>query len=282
MNILKTTFLLTMLTLLFVFIGSAVGGHGGAVAAFGLAALMNFGAYWFSDKLVLMMMGARELSREESPELFEIIERLTQKASMPMPKVYLAPQQGPNAFATGRSPHHAAVCVTEGILRVVDDEELEGVLAHELSHVRHRDTLISSIAATLAGAIMTLARWAQWGLLLSPQDRRRDDRGGGLGLLLVAFLAPFAALLVQFAISRSREFAADRGGALLSNKPMALANALRKLDSFPKGALSSSPHAAHLFIVNPLKGGGILSLFSTHPPMAERVKRLEAMERDRS
>ena len=242
---------------------------------------MNFGAYWFSDKLILMTMGAKEVSREEAPELYEIIGRLIQEASLPMPKVYIVSQQAPNAFATGRSPSHAAVCVTEGILQILNEEELGAVLGHELSHVRHRDTLISSVAATLAGAILTLARWAQWAAIFSPRDGEGRRRGGGLELLFLAILMPLAATLIQLAISRSREFAADRGGALLSKNPLALASALRKLESSPKGLLTATPQMAHLFIVNPLRGDGLLRLFRTHPLTSERVRRLEEMARKR-
>ena len=277
MNIFKTTLLLSVLTILFVLIGQALGGEGGMVAAFFFSALMNLGAYWFSDKLVLATMGAKELKREEAPELYEIVERLTRKASLPMPKIYLSPQPSPNAFATGRSPRHAAVCVTEGILGLLDAEELEGVLGHELSHVRHRDTLTSSIAATLAGAIMMGARWARFATLFS--SRNEERRGRGLEFLFMAILAPLAAMLIQLAVSRSREFAADKSGAELCQKPLALAGALRKLESSPKGFLPTGPQNAHLFIVNPFKGEGLLSLFKTHPSTAERIKRLEAMAR---
>ena len=278
MNILKTTLLLTVLTCLFLFIGYSFGGEGGMTAAFFFAALMNIGAYWFSDKLILTMMGAKELPKEEAPQIHAIVERLALKASMPMPKVYLSPQQAPNAFATGRSPRHAAVCVTEGVMRLLNEEELEGVLAHELSHVRHRDTLISSVAATLAGAIMMLARWAQWAALFSSRDGERR-KGGGLELLFMAIVAPFAAMLIQLAVSRSREFSADRGGALLCEKPLALADALRKLEASPKGLLTAAPQNAHLFIVNPFKREGFLSLFRTHPATAERIRRLEMIAR---
>lgn len=278
MNTLKTTILLALLMLLFIFIGNALGGRQGAWFAFMLAAVMNFGAYWFSDKLILAMMGARRLSKSEAPELFEIIERLSQEASMPMPRVYVASQAAPNAFATGRSPAHAAVCVTEGILQILDREELEGVLGHELSHVRHRDTLIASIAATLAGAILMLADWARWMAIFGHRSDGRRRGGGGLELLFLAVLMPLAATLIQLAISRSREFAADRGGALLCKKPLALASALRKLESSPKGLLAT-PQTAHLFIVNPLRGEGFLQLFRTHPLTQERVRRLEEMAR---
>ena len=281
MNLIKTTLLLMTLTFLFVFVGTTLGGREGAWVALVFAALMNVGAYWFSDKLILMTMGAKEVSRDEAPELYEIIGRLTKGASMPMPKVYIVSQQAPNAFATGRSPSHAAVCVTEGILQILNEEELEAVLGHELSHVRHRDTLISSVAATLAGAILTLARWAQWAAFFSPRDEGGRRRGGGLELLFLAILMPLAATLIQLAISRSREFSADRGGALLSKNPLALASALRKLESSPKGLLAATPQTAHLFIVNPLTGDGLLQLFRTHPLTSERIRRLEEMARSK-
>jgi heat shock protein HtpX len=281
MNHFRTFILILALTVLFVLVGSAIGGRSGAVYAFVLAALMNFFAYWFSDKIVLRMYGAKEVSQGEGPELYQMVAELTNKASLPMPKVYIMENDTPNAFATGRNPDHAAVAVTTGILRILSKEELKGVIAHELSHIRHRDILISTLAATMAGAISMLASMAKWGAIFGG-GRSDDDEGGGgnfLFVLLFSIVASVAAMLIQMAISRSREYLADEGGAHLSN-PLSLAKALGKLDmAAQRIPMQANPSTAHMFIVNPLTGGGVLSLFSTHPPIAERIARLEEMAR---
>ena len=270
-----------VLTVLFVLVGSAIGGKSGAIYAFIFAALMNFVSYWFSDKIVLRMYGAKEVSEGEAPELYQIVAELTSKASMPMPKVYVMENDTPNAFATGRNPEHAAVAVTTGILRILSKEELAGVIGHELSHIRHRDILISTIAATLAGAISMLASMARFGAIFGGG---RSEDGGGRGgnilfTLIFSMIAAFAAMLIQMAISRSREYLADEGGAHLSH-PLSLAKALGKLDMAVKRIpMEANPSTAHMFIVNPLRGGGVLSLFSTHPPIEERIARLEEMAR---
>ena len=272
MNMLKTVLLMTVLTAGLVLVGGWVGGEGGALIALVVAGAMNFGSYFFSDKIVLKMYRAREVTRAEAPELYEIVESLSRRAGLPVPRVAIIPGQQPNAFATGRNPEHAVVAATEGILQILDRQELEGVMAHELAHVRNRDMLISSVAATLAGAIMVLARF---GLFFGGGDR---DRGGGALALLVVILAPIAAMLVQAAISRSREFSADAGGAEISGKPRALASALQKLEATAKRVpLQGNPATAHMFIVHPFRGGGLGKLFSTHPPTGERVERLLQM-----
>ena len=266
MNTLKTAFLLTLLTLIILGIGERLGGRNGMVYALVIAAGMNFFSYFFSDKLALAMNGARPVTREQLPRVYQVVERLTQNAGLPMPKVYVIPTDSPNAFATGRNPSHAAVAVTEGILRLLDDEELEGVLAHELGHVRNRDILISSVAATLAGAITMLARFEFW---FGGRDDR--DRGGGL---LTLILAPIAAMLIQLAVSRAREYQADATGAHLTHNPYALARALQKLDGYSKRIPMAAPAStAHLFIVQPFMGG-LGNLFSTHPPIPKRIERL--------
>jgi len=278
MNALRTTFLLALLTCLLVAAGGALGGKAGMTFALVMAGIMNFGTYWFSDRIVLAMYGAREVAESDCPELYAMVRQLALQAAMPMPKVYLIESDTPNAFATGRNPEHAAVAATTGILRILTREELLGVMAHELSHVRHRDILISSIAATIAGAITYLAHMAQWAAMFGG-GRDSDDEGGGtIGLLVMAILGPIAAMLIQMAISRSREYEADRGGALISGNPLQLAGALRKLDMASRQIpMDVNPATAHMFIVNPLTGGGIMSLFSTHPPMEERIRRLEQM-----
>jgi heat shock protein HtpX len=239
---------------------------------------MNFVSYFFSDKIALAMYRARPVTREELPRVYQVVERLTQRVGIPMPKIFVIPNESPNAFATGRNPSHASIAVTQGILNLLSDEELEGVLAHELGHVRNRDILISSIAATLAGAITVLARMAMWGAMFGGYGGRDRDRGGGLGALFMIILAPIAAMLIQFAVSRSREYAADATGAHLTGNPYALASALRKLDTYSRRVpLAASPSTAHLFIVQPFLGMGGLnwaSLFSTHPPIAKRIERL--------
>ena len=270
-----------VLTVLFILVGTAIGGRSGAIYALIFAALMNFFSYWFSDKIVLRMYRAKEVSQSEAPELYGIVAELTSKASLPMPKVYVIDNDPPNAFATGRNPAHAAVAVTSGIMRILSKEELMGVIGHELSHIQHRDILISTIAATMAGAISILATMARWGAMFGG-FRSSDEEGGGgniLVVLLVSIFASIAAMLVQMAISRSREYMADQGGAHLSH-PLSLAKALGKLElAARKIPMEANPSTAHMFIVNPLRGGGILSLFSTHPPIGERIARLEEMAR---
>ncbi|MGZ3538186.1 MAG: zinc metalloprotease HtpX [Thermodesulfobacteriota bacterium] len=283
MNQFKTFFLMLVLTVLFILVGTAIGGKSGAIYAFIFAALMNFFSYWFSDKIVLRMYGAKEVSQSEAPELYGIVAELTSKASLPMPKVYIMENDTPNAFATGRNPQHAAVAVTKGILRILSRDELMGVIGHELSHIQHRDILISTIAATMAGAISVLASMARWGAMFGGFGRSDDDEGGGGGniivVLIVSIFASIAAMLIQMAISRSREYLADEGGAHLSN-PLSLAKALEKLEMASQQIpMNANPSTAHLFIVNPLRGGGVLSLFSTHPPIEERIARLEEMAR---
>ncbi len=280
MNRIKTTFLLTCLTLLLVAMGSAIGGRSGMIIAFVIAGGMNFFSYWYSDKIVLKMYKAREVSETESPAFYGMVKRLSQRANMPMPKVYIIPSEGPNAFATGRNPQNAAVAATEGIMRLLNEEELEGVMAHELAHVQNRDTLISTIAATFAGAIAMLGNMLQWAAIFGGGHSDDEEGGGGmLGSLAMAFIAPMAAMLIQMAVSRSREYLADEAGAKICGNPMALANALRKLQrgSQTVPMQEATPATSHMFIVNPLTGQSMLKLFSTHPPMEERVARLEAM-----
>jgi heat shock protein HtpX len=276
MNILRTVLLMTVLTLLLVWAGGMMGGRGGALIALVLAAVMNLGSYWFSDKIVIAMYRGREVN---SGPLYHVVQELCVRNGLPMPKVYILPQATPNAFATGRNPQHAAVAATEGILQILSREELMGVMAHEMSLVRHRDILIGSIAATIAGAISYLAHMAQWAALFGGFGGRDDDNGNPLGLLLLIIFAPLAAMLVQMAISRSREYAADRGGAALCGTPHYLASALLKLEMANSRAPMPRVNeaTAHMFIVNPLRGDGLKSLFSTHPPVEERIRRLENM-----
>jgi heat shock protein HtpX len=282
MNQFKTFLLMLVLTVLFILVGTAIGGKSGAIYAFIFAALMNFFSYWFSDKIVLRMYGAREVSQGEAPELYGIVAELTSKASLPMPKVYIMENDTPNAFATGRNPEHAAVAVTSGIVRILSREELMGVIGHELSHIQHRDILISTIAATMAGAISMLASMARWGAIFGGGRSDEEEGGGGgniLVVLLVSIFASIAAMLIQMAISRSREYMADEGGAHLSH-PLSLAKALGKLEvASQRVPMKANPSTAHMFIVNPLRGGGVFSLFSTHPPIEERIARLEEMAR---
>ena len=276
-NVLRTTVLLAALTALFLVIGGALGGNQGLFIAFVFALLMNFASYWFSDKIVLKMYGAREVSPHEAPELYQLVQRLAQRAGIPMPRVYVIPGDAPNAFATGRNPQHGAVAVTEGIMRMLDTDELAGVLAHELGHIRNRDTLIMTVAATLAGAITMLAHMAQWGAIFGFGRRDDEDSGGSgvFGLLFMAILAPIAATLIQLAISRSREYFADSTGAAVAGSPSGLARALEKLHySSQRLPMEANPATAHLFIVNPLTGGSLANLFSTHPPIEERIRRL--------
>jgi heat shock protein HtpX len=280
MNLLKITFLLTCLTLLLVAMGSAIGGHSGMIIAFVMACGMNFFSYWYSDKFILKMYKAREVSETENPAYYGMVRRLAHQANMPMPKVYIIPSEGPNAFATGRNPQNAAVAATEGIMRILSAEELEGVMAHELAHVQNRDTLISTIAATFAGAISMLGSMLQWAAIFGAGRGEEEEEGGGiLGGLAMAIIAPMAAMLIQMAISRSREYLADASGARICGKPLALANALRKLQQAATmlPMREATPATSHLFIVNPLTGASLLKLFSTHPPMDERIARLEAM-----
>lgn len=282
---LRTTILLGALTGLIMMMGQWLGGTHGMTIAFVIAVVMNFGSYWFSDKIVLAAYGAKQVSEAEAPMLYRIVHNLALKARMPMPKVYIIPQDSPNAFATGRNPEHAAVAVTEGITRLMNERELTGVLAHELGHVRNRDILISTIAATLAGVIIHVANMAQWAAMFGG-FRRDDDREGGggvLGLILMAVLAPIAAMVIQMAISRTREYAADDSGAQLCGDPMALASALRKLGmASERIPMDASPQTAHMFIVNPLSGASFARLFSTHPPLEERIERLERMAGQRA
>jgi heat shock protein HtpX len=269
------------LTVLLVFVGGALGGRQGMILAFVFAFAMNMFSYWFSDKIVLKMYNAQEASEADSPMLWGVTHDLALKMGMPMPKVYIIPSEAFNAFATGRSPNHAAVAATQGILRLLTREELEGVMAHELGHVRNRDILIGTIAATIAGAISMIAHIAQWGMIFGGFGGRRDDDEGSGGLIAgiaMIILAPIAAALIQMAISRSREYEADATGAKICGNPLWLANALRKLDAGSKRVpLDANPATAHMFIVNPLRGGGMANLFSTHPPMEERIARLESM-----
>ena len=280
-NFFKTAFLLTALTCLVVLIGGAIGGQQGMLIAFIFAAGMNFFSYWFSDRIVLSMYRAQPVDEASAPDLYRIVRGLATRAGIPMPRVYIIPDDTPNAFATGRSPEHAAVAVTEGIMRTLDDNELEGVIAHELSHVRNRDTLTMTVAATLAGVITYLAHMAQWAAIFGGGRRSDDEDSGGGGLiaaLAMAILAPIAAMLVQMAISRTREFQADASGAHLAGRPWGLAKALEKLEMAAKIApMQATPATAHMFIVNPLRGDGLASLFSTHPPTQERIARLRAM-----
>ncbi len=274
-NTLKTTFLLTVLTLLLMFIGRVFGGQNGMLLALILAAVMNFVSYFYSDKIALAMYRAQPVTREELPRAYQIVERLTQKIGIPMPKMYVIPTESPNAFATGRNPQHASVAVTHGILGLLNDDELEGVLAHELGHVRNRDILISSIAATVAGAITFLAHMARWGMIFGGYERDRDSRGGGISALFMVILAPIAAMLIQLAVSRSREYQADESGAHFTGNPYALASALAKLDTYSKRVpMQATPSTAHLFIIAPFLGQSLMSLFSTHPPIAKRIERL--------
>lgn len=275
-NVFKTAFLLTALTLLLMGIGRAFGGEHGMMLALGIAVVTNFIAYFFSDKIALATYRAQPVTREQMPRVYNIVERITQKIGLPMPKVYVIPTDSPNAFATGRNPKHASVAVTHGILNLLNDEELEGVIAHEIGHVNNRDILISSIAATIAGAITMLASMGRWAMIFGGFGGDRDDRrGGGIGALLMLFLAPFAAMLIQLAVSRSREYQADASGAHYTGNPYALASALAKIDAYARRMpMQATPSTAHLFIIQPFLGMNFGSLFSTHPPTAKRIERL--------
>jgi heat shock protein HtpX len=283
MNGFRTVILLAVLTALLIWLGDMLGGRQGAMIALILAGAMNFASYWFSDKIVIAMYQGREVGLNDDPELYGLVQDLAQKARLPMPRVYVLPQDTPNAFATGRNPEHAAVAVTDGIRRLLTKRELSGVLGHELAHVLNRDILVSTIAATLAGAISYMAHMAQWAMIFGG-NRDRDEEGGGgvFGLIVMMIVAPIAAMLIQMAVSRSREYGADQGGAKITHDPLALASALRKLhmgsQNIPLQVNNATANAtAHMFIVNPLTGGGLANLFSTHPPMEERIARLEAM-----
>jgi heat shock protein HtpX len=280
MNRLKTTLLLSLLTVLMVLMGSAIGGTTGMVFAFVMAAAMNFFSYWFSDRIVLSMYGARETGEHDHPAFYGLVRQLAMQAGLPMPKVYIIPSESPNAFATGRNPEHAAVAATEGILRILSPDELAGVMAHELAHVQNRDILVGTIAATFAGAISMIGNMLQWGALIGA-GRSDDEEGNGglIGSLVMAIIAPIAAMLIQMAVSRSREYLADETGARICGRPLALANALRRLHTASRmlPMQEARPATAHMFIVSPLTSGSLLRLFSTHPPMEERIARLEAM-----
>ena len=280
MNTIRTGMLLATITALFVAVGGAIGGRIGMVWAFGFAILLNAGSYWFSDKIVLMTQGAQELTPGQAPDLFDSVERLTARAGLPMPKVYAIPGAQPNAFATGRDPQHAAVAVTQSIMNLLSASELEGVIAHELAHVKNRDILISAIAATLAGAISMIAQMGRFAMIFGGYGGRDDRDGGGnpITLLLSILVAPIAALMIQMAISRSREFEADATGAKISGKPLALASALQKIEGYAQARpLDINPSMAHLYIVNPLRAEGLINLFRSHPPTEQRIARLQAI-----
>ncbi len=279
MNQAKTFFLMVVLTIIFVALGSMIGGQSGAYVAFAIALVMNLVTYWFSDRIVLAMYSAREVTESEAPELYSVVSSLSQKASIPMPRVYIVENDSPNAFATGRNPAHAVVAVTTGILRLLNRHELEGVLAHELSHIKHRDILVQTVAAAMAGAITMLANWARFAAFFGG-GRDSDDEGGNIfSVIIFSMIAAFAAMLIQLAISRSREYYADEGGAQLSGNPLFLADALRKLQTGIARVpmQDANPSTAHMFILNPFKAKGVLALFSTHPPIEERIERLEGM-----
>ena len=277
MNQTKTFLLMVVLTVILVGLGSLIGGTSGGMIAFCIAFIMNFVSYWFSDKIVLKMSGAKPVSESEAPELYAIVASLAQKASIPMPKVFIMENESPNAFATGRNPEHGVVAVTTGIMRLLSREELEGVIAHELSHIKHRDILIQSVAATLAGAITMIANMARFTAFFGGGSSDDDNGGNIFSVIIFSMIAAFAALLIQLAISRSREYLADDGGAQLSGNPLSLAGALKKLHmGVARNPMSNAnPSTAPLFIVNPFKAKGMMALFSTHPPMEERIKRLE-------
>jgi heat shock protein HtpX len=274
-NSIRTGILLAALTVLVMIIGNLLGGQQGMIIAFFFAIIMNFGSYWFSDKIVLGIYRAKPVSEAEAPGLHRMVRQLAQQAGLPMPKVCIMPSESPNAFATGRNPQHAVVAVTQGILRLLDENELKGVLAHELAHVKHRDILIGSIAATMAGAIMMIASMARWAALFGFGGRDDDDGGGIIGLIAMSILAPIAAMLIQMAISRSREYAADAAGASFAGSPYGLASALQKISSASRQIpMKAEPATAHMFIMNPLSGKSLMNLFSTHPPVEDRIRRL--------
>ncbi len=276
-NNFKTALLMTGLMVFFVAIGGLLGGRTGMIMAFIFAFGMNIFSYWFSDKLVLKMYRAKEVTEADAPNLYAIVRKLAERGGLPMPKVYIINNPTPNAFATGRNPQHAAVAVTTGILQLLDNDELEGVLGHELAHVKGRDILIGTVAATIAGAIMMLANWAKWAMIFGGRDDE-DNPLGAVGAILAMIIAPIAAMLIQMAISRSREYLADERGAHLSGKPLALASALQKISYGVQNIpMDAQPATAHMFIMNPLSGRSLMNLFSTHPPVEERIKRLQAM-----
>jgi len=277
MNSVKTVFLMTLLMVFLLIVGGLLGGQQGMILALVISLVMNFGSYWFSDKIVLMMYHAKEVTEAEEPRLYSIVSRVAVAAQLPLPRVYIIPNDTPNAFATGRNPEHAAVAATQGILNLLSDDELEGVLAHEFAHIKHRDILTGTIVATMVGTIVFIARMAGWSMMFAGGGRGNRRGSNGLGELLLLIVAPIAATVVQLAISRSREFAADEGGAHITHRPLSLANALQKLE---RGVQQipmerNSPATAHLFIVSPLHGGGVMKLFSTHPPLQERIERLQ-------
>ena len=286
-NTLKTAFLLTLLTVLFIFIGSLIGGKTGAIIAFVMAFVMNFGSYWFSDKIVLSMYKATQVTEAEAPKLYGIVRKLATRGNLPMPKVYIIPSGTPNAFATGRNPQNAAVAVTNTLMNMLTDEELEGVIAHELAHVHGRDILIGTIAATIAGAIMTIADIFKWGMIFGGGNNNEDSENSSpLGMIAgiaIMIIAPIAAMLVQMAVSRSREYLADERGASLCGNPLALASALHKISYGVEHAPmeNAKPATAHMFIMNPLSGGSVMNLFSTHPPVEKRIEKLQAMARNK-
>jgi heat shock protein HtpX len=279
-NTIKTALLLGALTGLLMLIGGLIGGKGGVYIAFIFAVILNFGSYWFSDKIVLKMYKAQEVSESSAPDLYHIVRNLAMRASLPMPRVFIIPEETPNAFATGRNEKHAVVAVTEGIMKILTKEEMEGVIAHELSHIKNKDMLISSIAATIAGAISMLATMAQWAAIFGGGRNSDEDSGGGIiGLIAMAIFAPLAAAVIQMAISRSREYLADVGGATITKNPYGLASALEKLTQASQVIpMDAKPSTAHLFIVNPLSGKAFMNLFSTHPPLEERIARLRSMK----
>lgn len=282
MNVFKTGLLMAVLTILLILVGQVIGGLDGMIIAFIFAILMNFGTYWFSDKIVLAMYRAQEVGPNEAPELYSIVQKLAEKANLPMPRVYIVPSEVANAFATGRDPKHAVVAVTSGIMSSLSLDEIEGVLGHELAHIKNRDTLLSTVAATMAGTITMLASMARWAAMFGGLRGDDDDNGGGiLGFIFLAILAPIAALLLQLAISRTREYKADRDGAMISGKPLSLAHALRRMEAIAQNRPLNvgSPSVSNMFIVNPFRRDGITALLSTHPPIHKRIERLEAMAR---
>ncbi len=278
-NQIKTTILLAILTAVIMWIGHFFGGQQGMIIALIFAGAMNFFSYWFSDKIVLKMYRAKEATQQEAPKLYEIVRNLVTKAGLPMPKLFIIPSETPNAFATGRNPEHAVVAVTDGLLKLMNKDEITGVLAHELAHVKNRDILIGSIAATMAGAIMLLASMARWSAIFGGMSRDDDEGGSGfIGLIVMAVIAPIAAMIIQMAISRSREYLADSTGSEIAQNPNGLASALEKLGAFSKRLpMDANPSTAHMFIVNPLSGRSLMTLFSTHPPIEERIARLRGM-----
>lgn len=275
-NQIRTTLLLAAMTVLLVLIGNMLGGRQGMIIAFIMAIGMNFFSYWFSDKIVLRMYRAQEVSPDQSPELYQMVKTLVQRAELPMPKIFIIPKDAPNAFATGRNPAHAVVAVSQGLLEIMDRDEVMGVLAHELAHVKNRDILIGSIAATMAGAVMILANMARYSSMF--RGGRNGGRGGGIGVLIMSLVAPFGAMIIQMAVSRSREYLADATGAKFAQNPEGLAGALEKLGSYSgRRSMNANAATAHMFIVNPLSGKSMMRLFSTHPPLEERIARLRGM-----